>query len=180
MGLNKFSFALKKGFNELNQVAKIMGDPEKTMSAQIVYFSLEKTSNGSAEIGSFGVRKISENEIGEHRAAYIRNHGNQAYLNMLDQLENTFARVRKEGIPLEEANAELRQKTEDFYQTYIHGEKITQTFRPIEMGLETLKKQSVLPSEELSKRRHIRNIEKRVGETVEISSDEVRKVWDLD
>ena len=40
MGLNKFSFALKKGFNELNQVAKIMGDPEKTMSAQIVYFSL--------------------------------------------------------------------------------------------------------------------------------------------
>ncbi len=178
MTIDKFGWAIRKGFNELSQVRSVNVNTGGAMVAFVPYFKFEQNPDKRINVGeTFGFRGIAESEIDEHRAVYQKI-GDASYLAMLDQAEQAFELVRVHGA--DKANEMLREQTEDFYQTYIADETITQEFRPLQMGIDYRDNMQVEPEDEFMHKRSMQRLKEQIGQTKEIPHDHIRHMWDLE
>ncbi|MGH1404199.1 MAG: hypothetical protein ACRBDL_08135 [Alphaproteobacteria bacterium] len=178
MGVDKFSWALKKGFNELNQVRSVSISQHSGEKLAIMpFFSFSKTGSDVKVGDSFGFHAISEQDLDVYRNAYKQN-GSALVKEMLRQVERAFDMV--DDVGLEQANETFRQETEKFFQTYIADEVITQKYNPIAEGIEALEKKDVPSEDRFLHLRHVQRLKGHIGTERQISEAEVRKVWDIE
>lgn len=176
--IDKFSYALKKGFNSLGQPSEIFQNSDGKLHASVCYFNFEKTAGNTVKIGSHGFKIVREEDLVASREAYTKNNANPAYIEILRQAEVAFKMVREDGISLDEANEILRGKTEDFFQTYIAGEKIEQTYNPT--FRQFIPERPENPDDEFNYRRTLQRIDEQIGTVCEIPHDQIRMTWGLD
>lgn len=176
--IDKFSFALKKGFNTFGQPSEILQNSEGNLFVNISHFSFSQTSDNSVKIESHGFQIFEEGKIEKTRAAYIKNNANPASLEMLRQADAAFKMIREDAMSLEDANKILRDKTEDFFQTYIVGETIEQTYNPLFRSRLPEKPQN--PEDEFNHRRTLQRIDEKIGTVCKIDPSEIRHAWGLD
>lgn len=177
--INKFSFALKRGFNELSQVSEVFGDPEDKMRAVVSYFSISPDGHGGVNVAKeFGFRVIDEEEIDSYREAAKKKPIDPGFMDMLNRVEDTFRRVREEGLDLDDLNATLKENTEGFYQKYIAGERITQVYNPI--SRDYVQEDPDKPEEKFMFRRWLQKLDERIGTENEIPHERIRRTWGLD
>lgn len=176
--IDKFSFALKKGFNTLGQPSEILQNSEGNLFVNISHFSFSQTADNSVKIESHGFQIFEEGKIEKTRAAYIRNNVNPASLEMLRQADAAFKMIREDGMSLDDANKILRDKTEDFFQTYIVGEKIEQIYNPLFRSRLPEKPQN--PEDEFNHRRALQKLDEKIGTVCKIDPSEIRHTWGLD
>lgn len=178
MSTDKFSFALKRGFNTLGQVSRVLGDTGTELGAIISYFNIERKSNGSVDVAkTYGAMKVYESDIPKYRQAYKRQSNSAGQLDMLDRAEAVFAEIRGGGVGISEMNDRLIQRTEDFYQTYIAGERITQTYNPTARGFI---QEPDDPDLKFTHRRNMQKWDEAIGTEVEIPHERIRRAWGLE
>lgn len=177
MGLDKFSLALKQGFNQLNQVRSIQGS-EGNYSAFVPYITLRShlSEKDTSFIQNYGFMRVDEKELDSYKTA-AQKHG-EPYVSLVRQVEDAFDLAREHGV--DGANIVLKQKTEAFYQTYVEGEVITQEFRPIQLGQDHLDALDVPTEDKFMHRRSRQNMKEQIGRVSEISHDRILQAWDLD
>ncbi len=177
MGLDKFSLALKQGFNQLNQVRSVSGSVGN-FRAFVPYITLRDymEENDTSFIKTYGFMGISEDELDTYKAA-AKTHG-EPYKSLVRQVEDAFDLAREQGI--EATNNNLRLETEKFYQTYVEGEVITQEFRPIQLGQDHLDNLDVPTDETFMHRRGRQQAKENIGRISEISHGNIIRAWDID
>ncbi|PCK00604.1 MAG: hypothetical protein COA45_02170 [Zetaproteobacteria bacterium] len=176
--VDKFSFALNKGFNKLCQTSEVFGDLDNGLSASVSYFSINRDGHGGVDVAKeFGFQIIREPDIPVHRDAY-KKVGDPAYLDMLDKVENVFQRIRSGECSLDETNEALLQETENFYQRYISGETITQTYNP--MARNFISNEPENPDDKFMHQRSLQKWDEQIGKENEIPHERIRHSWGLD
>ncbi len=177
--IDKFSFALKRGFNELNEVSHVKGDPDGQMSAVVSYFSIERDGHDGVNVAkTFGWRVVDEDEIDSYRAAAKKKPIDPGFMEMLNRVEDTFRRVREQGLDIDDLNATLKENTEGFYQKYIAGQRITQVYNPI--SRDYVQEDPDKPEEKFMFRRWLQKLDERIGTENEIPHERIRRTWGLD
>ncbi len=176
--VDKFSFALNRGYDKLSQPTEVLGSADTGFSASVSYFSINRDGHGSVDVAkTFGFQIVRESEISEHRAIYEKV-GDSAHLNMLDKTDAVFKRLRSGEISLEDMNVELKQETEDFYQKYIADEVITQTYNPISRAF--IPNEPEDPEDRFVHKRWLQKVDERIGKENEIPHERIRSTWGLD
>ncbi len=177
--VDKFSLALKRGFNELNEVSQVKGDPDGELTAVVSYFSIERDGHGGVNVAkTFGWRVLDEHEIDLYRDADKRTPIDPGFMEMLNRVEDTFRRVREEGLDLDDLNETLKDNTEGFYQKYIAGERITQVYNPISRNF--VSEDPDKPEDKFMFRRWLQKLDARIGKQNEIPHERIRETWGLD
>lgn len=176
--IDKFSFALKKGFNELYQPSEVVGNEEHGFAVCTSFFSIARDGHGGVDIAkTYGFSVLRENDIDEHRKAYQKV-GDTGYLDMLDKVEAVLSSVKSGESSVDEINEQLHQKTEDFYQKYIAGETITQVYNPTARNF--IPDNPEDPNDAFVHRRKLQQWDELIGQENEIPHERIRKTWRLD
>lgn len=176
--INKFSFALRKGFNSLGQPSEIFQNSEGELSVNLCYFTFTQRTNTEVTLNDPNTIIIGEDNIIHRLETLQKNKANPATIELYKQAQNAFKMIREDGMSLDEANQVLRSKAQNFFQTYIADEKITQTYVPA--FREFIANIPDTSGNDLRRPRALKELDKKIGQEVEIPHDRIRQAWGLD